>query len=476
MHNVASPETRHEKPRWAIRLRRIPIWVLVFGAFSLTGLLQFAAVDWSRPLSIYDEVPHVDYVLRLADGQVTTWDSVYSQRTLGIAECLETQSGNPQCISERLRNPQDRWPNGYSYEALQAPLGYLPFVATELAVVSDQADHYSQIRQLRFANVAIFLAVAGLWAALVLQVTNRRLPAIAASVVVALNPLLFDRFTYVTNDGMAIAAAVGTAVWLLYSLRTGRNDRWWSWLVPALLIGLILGWVKPTAMIVLVPIALAVVVGRLATGRAIAPARWWGNIAAIAAAGIASSLAYQAYINARSQLDLETVLSIVLPRGPLDLATASLLRITDVSELVIGTGARTELTPYEWGVRSPSVWIVLFAIAGAAAFLASFALRTDAFPRQPHLDPRIWGYAVLAGFLAMLIAHPALHYVRDGFLMPFTAGRFQAPLIPLAGLALLPAFQRFRKWAWATIIAGLLIAAFASAPIDAYLENFRFLL
>lgn len=457
------------------RFARIPIWLLIFGTFALTGLFQFAAVDWSRPLSIYDEVPHVDYVLRLADGGTTTWDSVYSQRTLGIAECLESQSGNPQCITERLRDPQERWPNGYSYEALQSPLGYTPFVAAEIMVVSDQADHFSQIRLLRLANVVVWIAFAGLWTALILQVTNHRLPAIAASVVVALNPLLFDRFTYVTNDSTAIAASTGVAAWLLYLLRTGTPRRWWSWLVPALLFGVLLGLVKPTVMIILIPLAVAVAVSRLARHRPVASRQWWMSLLVIAAGGTAFSLAYQSFIDSRSQLDLETVLSIVLPRGPLDLATASLLRITDVSELVIGTGARTELTPYEWGVRSPSVWIVLFAIAGTGTLLASFALRIDAFPRQPRLDPRIWGYAVLVGFLAMLIAHPALHYVRDGFLMPFTAGRFQAPLIPLAGLALLPALQRFRQWAWITIVSGLLIAAFASAPLDAYLENIRFL-
>ena len=475
MGHIASPPSAPEAAGWRTRITRAPIWLLIFGTFALTGFFQFAAVDWSRPLSIYDEVPHVDYVLRLADGEVTTWDSVYSQRTLGIADCLETQSGNPQCITERLRNPQDRWPNGYSYEALQAPLGYLPFVAAEVTAVNDQSNHYSQIRTLRVTNVAIWLAFAGLWTALVLQVTNRLLPAIAASVVVALNPLLFDRFTYVTNDSMAIVAATATAAWLLYVLRAGARERWWSWIIPAAFLGIIVGLVKPTAMIVLLPIALAVIVTQLAQRHTIAPLRWWVSIAVIAGGGVVSSFAYQLFIDARSQLDLETVLSVILPRGPLDLATASLLRITDVSELVIGTGARTELTPYEWGVRSPSIWIVLFALAGAATFLASFALRNNAFPRQPRLDPRIWGYAVLVGFLAMLIAHPALHYVRDGFLMPFTAGRFQAPLVPLAGLALLPAFQRFRMWAWVMIIAGLLIAAFASAPIDAYLENLRFL-
>ena len=454
---------------------RVPAWLVVFAVFTLAGLLQFAAVDWSRSLSIYDEVPHVDYVLRLADGDITTWDDVYSQRTLGLASCLETRSTNPQCLTERLYVPEERWPNGHSYEAWQAPLGYLPFAAVEVAVVNDQSDHFAQIRQLRLANVAVWLALAGVWTALVLQVTQRRLPAAAASAVVALNPLLFDRFSYLTNDGMAIVAATGVAAWLLFTLRRARGSVLLTQVLPSAILGTVLGLIKPTALIVLVPIALAVAFSRIIRKRTSAALNWWVNLGVISAFGVASSIAYQFFIDTRSQLDHETVLSVILPRGPLDFATASLLRITDLSELIIGTGARTDAVLYEWGVRTSSIWIVLFALAGAAAFIVSLSLRNDAFARQPALDPRIWALAVIAGFVIMLVAHPALHYVRGQFLMPFTAGRFLAPLIPLAGLALLPTFQRFRKWAWLVLITGLLIAAFASAPIDAYLENIEFL-
>ena len=475
MSHPAPPPREAKASQWRLRLKHTPTWFVVFGVFALTGLFQFAAVDWSRPLSIYDEVPHVDYTLRLADGAITTWDDLYSQRTLGLASCLEERSPNPQCVVERERDPRERWPNGHSYEAQQAPAGYLPFVATELLIVDDATDHYSQIRQLRLANVGIWLMLSGLWTALILQVTNRKLPAVAASVVVAMNPLLFDRFTYVTNDSLAIAVAVAVAAWLLYFLGETRRQPIWTWIVPALLGGTLLGLVKPTAMIVLVPIALAVVVGRI-SGRCPGPSpRWWVGLATLAAAGVTSAQTYRSYVDSRSQLDFETVIGSVLPRAPLDLASASLLRIVDISELVVGTGARTTVTPFEWGVLFPSVWVVILALGGAAAFLVSLALRNDAFPRQPNLDTRIWSYAVLASFVAMLIAHPALHYLEDGFVVPFTAGRFLAPLVPLAGLSLLAAFGRFRTWAWLTVILGLLIAAFGSAPINAYEENLEFL-
>ena len=447
------------------RLRSIPIWLVIFGVFSTIGLVQFASVDWSRPLSIYDEVPHVDYTFRLAQGTLTTWDDVYSQRTLGIADCLEAQSTNPQCRVEKIRDPRDRWPNGHSYEALQTPVGYLPFVIGEVLFVNEQADHYSQIRRLRMMNGAVWLLLAGMWTALVLQVTRHRLAAAAASVAVATNPLLFDRFTYVTNDGMAIAAATGVAAWLMYLLRRGPTLSRWSAMGFSAVIGLAVGMIKPTAMIVLLPMVVAVLVTQFMRRGPRALPSWWGSVGLIGLVGVVSSFVYSAYIDSRSELDFHTVLSVILPKGPLDLPTASVLRLTDVSELVTGSGARTELTPYEWGMMAPSVWVIAFSLLCAASFLVSLSLRTNAFPLLKAIDPRVLGYAVLMGFIAMLIAHPALHFIRGEFHMPFTAGRFQATMIPLAGVAMLGVFQRFPKWAWVTIALGFLVGAFFSGPL-----------
>ena len=424
-------------------------------------MLQSMSVDWTRPLTIYDEVPHIDYVFRLADGSLTTWDDVYSQRTLGIADCLEAMSDNPHCVTGELRDPQERWPNGHSYEALQAPVGYLPFVVADFLTIDNGGDHYSQIRQLRLVNTGLWVIFAGAWALLIAQVTSRRLAAAAASVAVAVNPLLFDRFTYVTNDGTAIIMATAISAWLLFTLRH-PPPTWWGWLLPALLAGLVLGSLKPTALIVLPVIVLAA----WATGRFVSstypPKGWW--IAVLVTGGVGSLVAitYAAYINSMSTLDFDTVLSVILPRGSLDFATASLLRIEDVSEVVTGSGARTDQMLFDWGVRSPSTWILAFTLVTAAAFMVSLTVRSSTFDRSDSLDHRALGLAVLAGFIAILIAHPALHYLRGEFLMPFTSGRFQAPLIPLAGLAMLPAFARFRIWALATVLAGVGIAAFAS--------------
>ncbi len=440
--------------------RKLPVWLIAFTLCGGAGLLQSMSVDWTRPLTIYDEVPHIDYVFRLADGSLTTWDDVYSQRTLGIADCLEAMSDNPQCVTGELRDPQERWPNGHSYEALQAPVGYLPFVVADFLTIDNGGDHYSQIRQLRLVNTGLWVIFAGAWALLIAQVTSRRLAAAAASVAVAVNPLLFDRFTYVTNDGTAIIAATAISAWLLFTLRR-PPPTWWGWLLPALLAGLVIGSLKPTALIVLPVIVLAA----WATGRFVSstypPKGWWIAVLVTGGMGSLVAITYAAYINSLSTLDFDTVLSVILPRGSLDFATASLLRIEDVSEVVTGSGARTDQMLFDWGVRSPSTWILAFTLVTAAAFMISLTVRSSSFDRSDSLDHRALGLSVLAGFIAILIAHPALHFLRGEFLMPFTSGRFQAPLIPLAGLAMLPAFARFRLWALLIVLLGLGLAAFA---------------
>jgi 4-amino-4-deoxy-L-arabinose transferase-like glycosyltransferase len=440
---------------------RIPFWLIVFSLFAGAGILQSLSVDWTRQLTIYDEVPHIDYVFRLAEGDLTTWDDTYSQRTLGIADCLEVRSDNPQCVTAELRDPQERWPNGYSYEAMQAPGGYLPFALAAATAVDAAGDHYSQIRQLRVVNVGLWLIFAAIWTFLIVHVTSNRLAAAAASVTVALNPLLFDRFTYVTNDGPAVIAATATAAWLLYFL-TRRTGRWWVWVVPSIALGLAMGLIKATALIVLVPIVLAAWASFHFASKRPPTVQWWLANLLIAATTAVSAIGYTAYINASSSSDFGTVFSLILPKGDVDGVTASLFRISDISDVVTGSGSRSSAQLFEWGFNSPSAPVLLLSLAAAAAFLVSLALHRNAFDRCRDIDPRILGFAVLAGFLMMVIANPLLHYLRGEFLMPFGIGRFQATLLPLAGLAMLPAFTRFRGWSVAMIVGGLVVAAFAS--------------
>lgn len=429
--------------------------------FIGAGILQSLSVDWSRPLTEYDEVPHIDYAVRLADGQITVWDDVYTQRTLGLAQCLEESSPNPNYITRESWIPQDRWPNGHSYQAQQAPTGYLPYAFALRFLISDSDNHFAQIRELRLVNGAFWLLLGLTWTFLVLQVTRALIPALAATVVVATNPLVFDSFTYVTNDAAAIVVGTGVCAWLIGLQRRERLPSPQVWVTIAIISGALVGLTKATALIVLIPLGLAAWASHRFGGLPAVPRRWWWALLLTAVAGAASGLGYQRFVAWRSQLTFNDVFSVILPRGPLNLPDSALVRVTDITEMLVGSGARTEQVLLESGMRTVSSVVLVFAIASALAFVVSLALRHERFETLPSIDHAVLGIAILAGAMTLLVALPALWEIQGGFLTNVNIGRYLATLIPLAGLVVLITYQRFRMWAVLTIAAGSLVALFS---------------
>ena len=436
-------------------------------------MLQSLSVDWSRPLTEYDEVPHIDYAVRLADGQITTWDDIYTQRTLGIAQCLHEGSPDPNCITRETWIAQDRWPNGHSYQAQQAPTGYLPYAFALRFLISDSDNHFAQIRELRIVNGVLWLLFALGWTFLVLQVTRRLISSLAATVVVATNPLVFDSFTYVTNDAAALVVGTGVCAWLLGWLRRDQVPSPLVWVTIAGVVGVLVGLTKATALIVLIPLGLAAWASHRFGGRPAVPRQWWWALLLTAFTGAASGLSYQRFIAWRSQLTFNDVFSVILPRGPLDLPDSALVRVTDITEMLVGSGARTEQVLLESGMRTVSSVVLVFAIVSALAFLVSLALRHERFEALPSIDHSVLGIAILAGAMTLLIALPALWEIQGDFLTYVNIGRYLATLVPLAGLVTLITYQRFRAWAVLTIAAGPLVVFF-SGPWSYVQSNVSF--
>lgn len=192
-------------------------------AFALLLLaLQFASFSYTAPLSGYDETGHVDYVVRLSEGGPPVSGDRYTQATLGIASCVGAISTPPGSCADVVRDPQSRPPNGYSYEAIQPPLGYLP-QAMAWRLIEPRVDSSSaRIALLRASNAAWALALAVVLALLAATVTRTLVAALAACTLVCTNPQVVNSLSYVTND--APAAATGAAVLLLglLFLRTER--------------------------------------------------------------------------------------------------------------------------------------------------------------------------------------------------------------------------------------------------------------
>lgn len=466
----ANQEGRTSSPAQAAR---VPVWLLVFLTFVTAGILQAASVDWSRPLTEYDEVPHIDYAVRLADGHMTTWDDVYAQRTLALADCLEQRSLDPNCMSREVRTPQERWPNGHSYQAQQAPPAYVPYALAIRFFISDSENHFAQIRELRLVNGLFWILLAVAWSALLLQVTRSLVPSIAVTLVVATNPLVFDSFTYVTNDAAALVVATGASAWLLYLLRVASTLPPVHWVPVALMWGLLLGLTKATSLIVLIALALAVWASHRFASTDPASRNWWFALLSTAGVGTITGLAYQQFIEWRSRLTFEEVFSVILPKGLLDLPDSAFVRITDITEFVVGSGARTEDILLESGMRTVSSSVLTFSIVSAFAFLVGIAVRGSHFERARRIDHSTLGIAVLASAVVLLLAMPALWEIQGGFLTYVNIGRYLATLVPLAGLVALITFQRFRLWALLTIMGGLLVALF-SGPWSQIQSNLDF--
>mgnify|MGYP007090085719 CR=1 FL=1 len=443
---------------------RVLIWALTFITFLLAGLAQAVSVDWTRPISEFDEIAHIDYAERLAAGGLTTWDDVYSQRTLGISECVDANSQDPNCITSITRDPAARWPDGHSYEAQQGPLGYLPYATAFAFVIDANADHFSQIRQLRAANAVLWLILGALWAFLLAMITARWWAALAATVVFALNPLLFDAFTYVNND--AASAVVGTAgvLWLIWLLKNpNKLSPAMTYLISTAL-GLVIALTKVTALIVVVTLVIGVLITRKRWG-VNTPRTWWWAAGLITVTALIIEVAYLLILESRSTLTSHAAFDLMLPRGPLDLPASALIRLTDISEMVVGSGARTDQVLREAGMQTASAWLLIFAIAAAATFLIALGLPRVRYSRLPQLQPSGLGFGVLAAALLVLVVMPALWEINGGYLTYVSIGRYLTPLIAEATLVTVAVYERFTRWAQVTAIGGVILAAISAVQL-----------
>lgn len=443
---------------------RVPIWVLTFITFLLAGAAQAVSVDWTRPISEFDEIAHIDYAERLAAGGITTWDDVYSQRTLGIGECVDTNSQDPQCITSVTRDPAMRWPDGHSYEAQQGPLGYLPYAAAFAFVIDASADHFSQIRQLRAVNALLWLILGALWAFLLALITARWWAALAATLVLALNPLLFDAFTYVNNDAASAVVGAAGVLWLMWLLKNPQR------LAPALVyltsaaLGIVIALTKVTALIVVVPMAIGVLITGTRWGKS-GTRTWWWATGLITATALVIEVAYLLILEARSTLTSHAAFDLMLPRGPLDLPASALIRLTDISEMVVGSGARTDQVLREAGLQTANAYLLIFALAAAATFLIALGTPRVRYSRLPQLQASGLGYGVLAAALLVLVLMPTLWEINGGYLTYVSIGRYLTPLIAVAALVTVAMYERFTRWAQVTAIAGVLVAAISAVQI-----------
>lgn len=231
--------------------------------------------------------------------------------------------------------------------------------------------------------------------------------------------------------------------------------------VAAVVLGSLIAFTKITALAVVVAIAVGVLI---TTKRwRTSPVRlWWIGTSILTATALAAQLVHTLLLDQRSTLDSNAPFSLMLPRSPLPPLDTILVRVTDLSAMVVGSGARTDEVRLESGMTAPSVLTLLLSLAAAAAFVIALTLPRMKFPQLRALQPASLALGVLAAAALVLVGMPLVWQISGGYLTYVPIGRYLGPVVPLAVAVMLVTFQRFRLAALAVILAGVVVAAFGT--------------
>ena len=451
--------------------RRLRLSLAAF-ALAVCGLIgQALTFDYAFAISQFDEWAHVDYSVRLADGEIPAWGDRLDQRTIRITHCIGAHWTEPGDCGIAQRDPGLEPALGYSYQAQQAPVGYLVSAGLWRALSLDERPPDRQLQILRAGNVIVALAIAALLALLMGSLARTYGAALAGAALVVVAPALTASMAYVNNDLAAVAAGLVVLLVAVYSARTGRTAWPGNWLplVLALGSGALLGLTKATA--VGVPFAILVywLIARNAPG---ARRRLGVMVAVLQLAGaLVVALAYALWQGTRSLMESTTVMA----------ALQGTSRVDDLPVHAVLAGLRGSVgallgwAPGEPPLRDVPIAILVLATIGAMAVVGGMVMRRHGpYPGYPF-DARRLGFAIAIAAAASAVGWVAYGYLWDGYGIPLPF-RYLTPLVPLAAIVALPFFESIRRWAWVYAIGAVVGAIALSGSLDQLAFNVRFLL
>ena len=196
-------------------------------------------------MELGDEPAHIDYALDLRLGHVPAWQDQLNQTTLRIVSCAEGQT--PSSCRAGDRNPADAGAGGYSYEAQQPPLGYVPYAL----VATPSRSPQKALLNIRRGGM-IWTAAAGVVLLAFALLEGLSLSALSVLLAVTLMcPQFFEWAATVTNDSAGAFAGGLALLAVTMSRRWGRPAA----LSLGIASGLVLGSLK--GLYLAVPAALA---------------------------------------------------------------------------------------------------------------------------------------------------------------------------------------------------------------------------
>ena len=223
-----------------------PVSLLVITLFLAFSLLLSNHRTATTQLDVFDEGAHLDYALKLAHGQIPKWDDKLGQESLLIADCAGRFYAKPTACISKNRNPDLYGASGYSYEAQQPPIGYLPYAAM---------DHFSNknpisiLKKIRTGGRVWTVLSAAVILLLSMRFKLGLLQTAVLSGITLLNPAYINSAGTINNDASALFFGALT-LYFVYAIKTNKK-------VIFYLFGFTLGLTK--LLFALLPAALCIV-------------------------------------------------------------------------------------------------------------------------------------------------------------------------------------------------------------------------
>jgi hypothetical protein len=378
----------------------------------------------ATPLDIFDEGAHYDYVVALRDHRIPAWGDPLDQRTMRLADCLGYQVGNAGAdCSRRPRQPTAFPAGGYSYEAQQPPLGYIPFLVT----AKPNADPKVAIAKARHGGALWTAAGAVLLVALAAVEGLSLLGLTLLLATCLLSPVHIYAAATVNNDAAGVAA--GAFAWLVAS--TTSRFRSSTAVGIGLSVGVLLVMIK--GIFIVAPFVL--VVATLIRERPWTATRGAWRIMVRRNAGVigmlaGAAVAFVAWIqiqNIRAHVPSSVVLEALL-----GFTRTDHLRLDSIR---IGLrGLTSMLVPYFGDSPTHYLWnLTFFAVVIGVVILKA---------RSPEAsDTRFLSIASMVGIATVSVGWTVISYLQgqyDGVATP----RYGLCLLPLMAIVVVRSVQR----------------------------------
>ena len=196
-----------------------------------------------KGFSPFDELAHYDYVVQLHSGHIPRTGTLDAQPTVRAGFCLEPGNTDPTKCDVKYRPT-----TAYSYEDIQPPLGYIPYVL----MADPSAQPGIALSHARRGGIVWAAIAAGLAVALAAVEEMSMLQLAGMLMLCLLCPWATYTEGLVTNDSSAVTA--GLLALLVTSLASRWNTRWQ--VTVGLAAGIVIGLLKP--LFLFAPVAVLV--------------------------------------------------------------------------------------------------------------------------------------------------------------------------------------------------------------------------